>query len=170
MPDIGERQCEVFGKCPWAVDAHPGGVFAEMAAPSQAVAASSADHMAFAADNIADMKADGVGTALDNAADKLMPHHHRHRDGLLRPGVPIVNMQVGAADSGAQHLDQHLVDGDDRYRGVFQPQAPLGLALYQCLHGFHAVPFFCKPQIIVGAGPVGDTTGGDQCVWGWLCG
>ena len=46
--------------------------------------------------------------------DELVADHHRHRDRLLRPGVPVVDMHVGAADPGAQHLDQHVVDADPR--------------------------------------------------------
>ena len=40
------------------------------------------------------------------------PDHQRHGDGLLRPGVPVVDVHVGAADAGPQDLDQHVVDAD----------------------------------------------------------
>ena len=38
---------------------------------------------------------------LDDLADELMADDHRHGDGLLRPGVPVVDVQIGAANAGA---------------------------------------------------------------------
>ena len=38
-----------------------------------------------------------IADALDDA-DKFMPDDHRHRNGFLRPGVPVVDVNVGAAD------------------------------------------------------------------------
>ena len=48
----------------------------------------------------------------------------------LRPGVPFVDVQVGAADAGLQHADQHVVDARLGHRNVFQPQARLGFAFH----------------------------------------
>ena len=62
------------------------------------------------------------------------PIDHRHGDRLLRPGVPVVDVHVGAADAGAQHPDQHVVDADLRLRHVLQPQPGLGPALHQRPH------------------------------------
>ncbi len=57
-------------------------------------------------------KSADVGADLDDLAHELVADHHRHGDGLLRPGVPVVDVQVGAADAGAVHADQHVVDAD----------------------------------------------------------
>ena len=89
-----------------------------------------------------------VGADFDNLADKLMADDHRHRNRFLRPGVPVVDMHVGAADSGAIDLDQHIVDADFRFRDVFQPQPAGGFAFDKCFHESHSV----RPRVLAGAG------------------
>ena len=61
-------------------------------------------------------------TDRDDLAHKLVTHHHRHGNRLLGPGVPVVDVHVGAADAGAADLDQHVVDADLRFGDVLQPQ------------------------------------------------
>ena len=112
MPDVGLRQCQIFGKSPRPIDAHAGGAFAEVTTPCQAVAAPSADDMSFARDGlpgeeVVDIRADG-----HDLADKLVADHHRHGNRLLGPGVPVVDVEVGAADAGAVDSDQDIVDAD----------------------------------------------------------
>ena len=72
----------------------------KMPASGQAIAAAAAHHMAFAADDVAGVKIAHVRADLDDLADEFMADHHRHRDGLLGPVVPVVDVQVGAADAG----------------------------------------------------------------------
>ena len=74
---------------------------------------------------------------LDDPADEFVPDHQRHGNGLLRPGVPVVDVHVGAADARAQDLDQHVVDAD-LGQGTSSSHKPVfGLAFYQ---GFHFLP------------------------------
>jgi hypothetical protein len=58
-----------------------------------------------------------------------MPHDHRHRDRLLRPGVPFVDVQVGAADAGFADLDEDIIDADLRLRDILEPESALRLLL-----------------------------------------
>ena len=58
----------------------------------------------FAGDDFAGVKILDVGADLDDLADEFMPDDERHGDGLLGPGVPFVDVQIGAADAGAQTL------------------------------------------------------------------
>ena len=67
-----------------------------------------------------------VAADLDDAADELVADDQRHGHRLLRPGVPVVDMHVGAADAGAEHFDQHVVDARLRHGHFFQPEAFLG--------------------------------------------
>ena len=119
---------------PVAVDADALGVRAEVAAPGHAVAAAPADEVALAADEVAGVKVVDVAADLDDLADELVSDDQRHRHGALRPGVPVVDVQIGAADAGAQHADQHIVDAEGRLGNVFEPQAGRRLALDQSLH------------------------------------
>ena len=76
-------------------------VLAQVPAAGQAIAAAAADDVSLAADDLAGVKILDVRADLDDFADELMADDHRHRDGLLRPGVPFVDVQIGAADAGA---------------------------------------------------------------------
>ena len=104
---------------------------------SQAVATPPAHHVPLPADDLARMKVLDVRPHLNHPADEFVPHDQRHRHGLLRPGVPIVNMQVRPADPRAQNLDQHVVDPYRRHRHILQPKPLLRLPLHQRLHRLH---------------------------------
>ncbi len=134
-PDVGGRQGDVLGEGAVAVDAEADGVAAEVAAAGQAVAALAADQVALAADQVADGDVRDAGTELGDLADELVAQHQRGPDGLLRPAVPLADVQVGTADAGAQHLDEHLAGADRRGGDVHQPESRLGLLLDECLHG-----------------------------------
>ena len=56
------------------------------------------------------MKVIDVGADLDDLSDKLVADRHRNRDGRLRPSVPFVNVNVGAADPRVSDADQHVID------------------------------------------------------------
>ena len=127
-PDVGHRQRQVLGERPGAVDADALGVLAQVPPAGQAVAAPAADDVPLAADDLADVEVLDVRADLDDLAHELVADHHRHRDRLLRPGVPLVDVHVGAADPGPQHLDQHVVDADPG-TGTSSSQRP-GLASF----------------------------------------
>ena len=114
---------EVLGERAGAIDADALGVLAQMPPAGQAIAATPADDVPLAADDVADVEVLDVRADLDDLADELVADDHRHRDRLLGPGVPVVDVQVGAADAGPQDLDEHVVDADLRDRHFFQPEA-----------------------------------------------
>src|ERR1035438_8649914 len=114
--------------------AHAAGMGAQVAAPGEAVAAASAHHMALAAHDIAGEEIGDVGAHLDDPSDELMADGHRHGDGLLRPVVPFINVDVRAADSGPQYLDHHIVDPDFGHVHVFEPETRLAAAFHQSFH------------------------------------
>ena len=120
---------DVFGERARPVDADALGVRAEVPPAGQAVAAAAADDVALAADDLAGMKVRDVRADLDDLADELVADHHRHGNRLLRPGVPVVDVHVGAADAGPQHANQHVVDARFGHRHLFEPKASFGPAL-----------------------------------------
>ena len=103
---------------------------AEMAAPRHAIAAAAAHHVAFAGNQLARMKIDDVRAYRNDLADEFMADCHRDRNGLARPLVPIVNVNVGTANPGAVDPDQNVVNADRRDGNVLDPQSLLGF----CLH------------------------------------
>ena len=123
-------------KAPGRLTPMPLRVLAQMPPAGEAVAAAAADDVAFAADDVAGVEVVDVRADLDDPADELVADDHRHRDRLLRPGVPVVDVHVGAADAGAQHLDQHVVDAEPRDRDLFEPEPGARFLLHQGPHRF----------------------------------
>src|SRR5262245_50247811 len=71
------------------------------------------------------------GTAnLNHAADEFMARRDAELDAAAAPGVPFINVSVGAADAGVRHGDERFLRADLRHRSVLlQPQARLILEL-----------------------------------------
>ncbi len=108
---------------------------AEVPPAGEAIAASPAHDVAFAADDFARLKIGNVRADGDDFADKFVADDHRHGDRLLRPRVPVVNVQVSPTDAGAIDADEHVVDARLRLGRVFEPEARLGVALDESFHG-----------------------------------
>ena len=115
------------------VDTDTNSVAAQMAAAGTAVAAVAARDVPFARHAVADRQAANLGAHLNDAAAIFVADGHRDRDGLLGPGVPLVNVHVGAADRGLGDLDQHIVRADLGLRYIVQPDAGGCFFLYKCL-------------------------------------
>ena len=102
--------------------------------------------MPFAADNVADMEILDVVSHINDAPDEFMAYHHGNGNRFLRPGVPVVDVDVGAADTGAEDLDQDVVDAKIGDRDFIEPQALLAMFLHERFHGSHGPildpPFF----------------------------
>ena len=109
-------------------------IVAQMPPAGHAVAAMPAHHVPLATDNFAHGKISHVTAHLDDFADKLMPHHQRHRHGFARPIVPFVDVQIGAADAGATHLDEDVIGRHPGLRNVLEPKSFSGLFFNECLH------------------------------------
>ena len=148
-PDVGHGQDDVFGEGSGAVDADSAGEGAEMAAAGEAVAAASADDVAFAADEVAGLEVVDVGADLGDLADEFVADDEGDGDGLLRPGVPVVDVEVGAADAGLEDADLDVVDAGFGFGDVFEPETFFGARLDQ---GFHCYSLF----IVVGRLRTGD--------------
>ncbi|MGX1116225.1 hypothetical protein RKD37_001588 [Streptomyces ambofaciens] len=104
-----------------------------MAPSGQAVAALAAHQVALAADAVAGLDVGDVAPGADDLADELVPDDERGADGLLRPAVPGPDVQVGAADAGAQHLDEDVTGSHCGLGHVREPQPGLRLLLDQRL-------------------------------------
>ena len=143
LPDVHHRQDDVLGERARAVHSHALRVRAQVAPPRETIAAAPADHVPFPADQIAGMKIRHVGSDFDNLSAEFMPDDQRHVNGGARPIVPVVDVQVGAANSRAQHANFDVVDAGFGLGNIFEPQASLGAALNE---GFHSG---CPPALSV---------------------
>ena len=66
--------------------------------------------------------------------DKFMSNDHGHRNRGLGPRVPLIYMEIGAANSGEQHADFDVVDANFRLGYIFQPEATGAFCFNQCFH------------------------------------
>src|SRR5438105_3236032 len=123
MPDISHRDRNIFGESAGAVDADALRVLAEVPASGQAIAASAAHDVTLGADHFTREEILYIGADLSDLADKLVPDDHRRGDGALGPIVPFVNVQVGAANPGAVHMNEDVVDSGLRLGNLFEPEA-----------------------------------------------
>jgi len=131
---VERRDHQVLGERAGAVDADADRVAAQVAAAGAAVAAVAAGDVAFAGDALADLEALHFRAHAGDDADVLVADVHRHRDGLLRPLIPVPDMDVGAADRGLGDLDQQVVRADLGHRHVGHLQTRRRLQFGKCFH------------------------------------
>jgi hypothetical protein len=71
-----------------------------------------------------------------NRSNKLVSDLHGDRNGLLRPGVPVVDVHIRPANRRFMDFDQDVVEADFRHRNVFQPDTGSGCGFDECLHSY----------------------------------
>src|SRR6185436_996176 len=76
-----------------------------------------------------------VAADLEDLADELMPDDERRVDRVLRPWIPVGDVQVGTADARLVNADPTVVDRHPRLRDVPKLEAGSGLRLHERLHG-----------------------------------
>ena len=92
--------------------------------------------MAFADNKIARRKAFHVIADKIDHADKFMADRHRHRNRFLRPGVPVIYVDVSPADGCLHHADEQIICAGFGNGNLLEPQPRLGPAFHDCLHRF----------------------------------
>lgn len=136
-PDIALWQREVLGKTAIAVDADNVHFFADVAVAGAAGFAGAAADVALAADAVADAGSQhGRAQRLDDA-DEFVAGGDADGDAAGAPGVPFIDVAVGAADAGVGDADEHVAgaDGRQRYMGT-KIQASGGLEFLEGDHGW----------------------------------
>ena len=105
-----------------------------MTATGHTVTAMTANHVSFSADNFSHAEILYVTAHLNDLPDKLVPHHQRDRDGITRPIIPFIDMEIGAADARTVHLDEHITRARLGLRHVLEPKSFSRLFFNECLH------------------------------------
>ena len=106
-----------------------------MPPPGQTVAAPPANHVPFGAHDLARKEIRDVRSDGNYFTDEFVADDHRDGDGALRPGIPVVDVEVGAANAGAVHPNQDVIDACARRRHFLEPQTGARLPFDQ---GFHS--------------------------------
>jgi hypothetical protein len=117
-PDVGHWEDHIFGEGSVAIDADSESMGAEVTAAREAVSAATADDVTFSADELTDGEIGDVGADGYDFADELVTNDEPLTDGRSGPGIPVVNMEVGAADAGVENADFDVVDAHLRFRYV----------------------------------------------------
>ena len=131
---VAGRDAHVLSKSAVPVHAHALGVLAPLDVAGVAVAAVAAGDMALAADPAAHLQTLDASAQLGNLAHILMADDHGGPDVLHRPGVPVVDMYVRAADGGLVDFDEHLSGAGFGNGNLPQFQTNARSWLHQCVH------------------------------------
>ena len=134
-PDVAGRHDEVLAVGPVNRVSDTLGIAAQVSLTGQAGPAAAADVVALTRDELADLQIIDLGTELDDLTAELVSEDQRGVHRLGSPSVPRVDVDVGAADPTAQHLDDDIVRARGRVGNVneFKPRFRPGLR--QGLHG-----------------------------------
>ena len=103
MPDVRRRHRDVLGETAVAIDADDLRVRADVRVAGAAEQASAVDDVAFGGHAIAFAHVGDEAADLHDFAGELVADDDRRFHAPLRPRVPIVDVNVGAADAGATH-------------------------------------------------------------------
>jgi hypothetical protein len=93
----------------------------------QTVPATTANDMTLATDDLARKEIGNVRTGLNDFTDELVTDDHGSRDSLLGPGIPLIDVEVRAADARAMDSDEDVIDTERRTGDVLELQSWRGL-------------------------------------------
>jgi hypothetical protein len=91
----------------------------------------------FSGDEITSFEIVNIAPDFNNPAHKLVTYGHGDRNGLLGPLIPVVDVNVRAADRRLVNLDEDVIDSRFRDWNFFKPEAWLPSGFDQRFHGFH---------------------------------
>jgi len=134
LPDVRLRYAHVFRERAWSIHPKDGHVLTDMRFADPALEALAARHMHLCGDEVAFLHRSDVPAHLRHVSAKLMPRHQRRLDAVLRPVVPLVDVQVGPTDGGGLHLNQNIVGPELRYGHLTDLGAGSGAGLHHRLH------------------------------------
>jgi hypothetical protein len=133
-PYIRHGQGDEFREASRAIHADSGRMGAEVTPSRHTVPAPAAHNMTLSRDQFARMEVIHVGTDGDDFADKLMTDNHGNRNRAARPCVPVVNVDIGAADSRSKNANQDIIDSNGRFGTILQPQSLLRVCFDESFH------------------------------------
>ena len=120
-PQVSRGHHDELGESTIPLHANAHCVRAERPASGHAVATAPADDMPLGADELAGVDRGDILPELDDLADELVADDQSGLDRVLGPLVPRVDVEIGAADAGAEDADQDLSRTRLRLRHVLQP-------------------------------------------------
>ena len=134
-PEIGRGNGDIFGECAVPAAADADGLVTEMAFPGAAVPAQTASDMSFGRDAVPGLIAIDLIADGDDLTNEFMTDDTGGDNITLCPGIPVENVQIGAADAGGFDFNQNFIGVAGRDGGFFEPDSRLGFCFDQGFHG-----------------------------------
>ena len=135
LPDVRLGNDDVLGKRAVSVHADDLHVLADVRFANAALQALTAGHVHLGGDEVAFLDAGDLVAHRFHRTAELVPGNQRRMNAALRPLVPLVNVQVGAADGGHLDLDKHIGQANLWFGDFANLRARRGLRLYNGNHG-----------------------------------
>lgn len=110
VPNVRHWQSDVLGKSTSSINADARSVFTKVSTSCHAVTATTANNVPFTAHDIACCKVTYIRTHFNNFTHEFVADNHRHGHGLLRPGIPIIDMDICATDTRFMYANQNVID------------------------------------------------------------
>src|SRR6185437_10732526 len=126
----------VFGEGAVVIHADDLHELADVRFAGAALQALAAGHVHLRRDEVAFLDAGDLGAHRSYHAAEFVPGDERRMNAALRPGVPVIDVQVGAADRGYFDFDQNVGQADLGDGNVADFGARLRLGLHHGQHGF----------------------------------
>src|SRR5690606_8848137 len=142
---------DVVGERPLAQEADADRVPAQVPATGPAVAAVPARDVPLARHAVADRETGHLRAEFLDDPDVLVTGDEGYGNRALRPGVPVVDVHVRAAEAGVLHADEHVVVAHAGARRVDLPHA---LARFELREGPHdPLSHACRGDLITRSRP-----------------
>ena len=136
LPDIRFRNHHVFGKRPVGIHADDLHVLADVGFAGAALQTLAAGHVHLRGNKVAFFHAGDFVAEGRHLAAKFMAGNQGRMNPVLRPAVPLVNVQISAADGSDFYLDQHIVPAKRRNLDFADLRARRGFRLDHREHRF----------------------------------
>src|SRR6185295_12833564 len=134
MPDVGGGHRDEVGEAAVAIDADDLRVGTDVRVAGATQVAASAHDVSFGGHPIALLHIGDEAAHLHHVAGELVADGEWRPAAALRPGVPVVDVHIGAAHTRAPHLDHDLIVANHRLAHVAQLESGTGSGFHQRSH------------------------------------
>ena len=135
LPDIRFWNDHVFGEGAVSVDADDLHELADVGFAGAALEALAASHVHLGGNKIAFLDAGHFVAEGHDFAAELVPRDQRRMNAVLRPAVPLINVEIGATDGGHLNLDQDIGASEGRNFDFTNFRTGRSLRLHNGEHG-----------------------------------
>ena len=144
FPDVRLGDHHELGKCPVRIHADDFHVVTDVGLTGTALQAFAAGHVHLRGNKVSLLHAGNFVATGYNLAAKFMPGNQRRMNPSLSPSVPLINMQIGAADRGHSDFDQNFCAAKCGHLHLSNFRSRRRIALHNCQHRFRHLDHFRK--------------------------